>query len=178
MVCKIDKCNKPVRARKLCSEHWNYEQYGKCINTCNQPASSSKGLCHNCRKRKGLPPKKRRDGKCSKCKNNLDQNARCSICRKKEQKRGHLKRKYNIDLETWELILFKQNNLCKICGLNSKRFVVDHDHSCCNKEKTCGKCIRGIICENCNRAIGLVKESSQTLINMINYLQEYKRQKS
>lgn len=170
--CKHDSCNSLVRARGLCSKHWNYEQYGKCKNECNQPAANSKGFCHNCIKRNGKAPSTRRDGTCSKCGNTLNYDLRCSICRKIEQKNNNLKRRYGITIDQWNLILSKQNNVCKICKRDSKRFVVDHNHLCCPEIKTCGECIRGIICENCNRAIGLVDDSAEILYNMIKYLKD------
>lgn len=33
---------------------------------------------------------------------------------------------------------------------------IDHDHSCCNKKYSCGKCIRGIVCLGCNNRRKLV----------------------
>lgn len=27
---------------------------------------------------------------------------------------------------------------------------VDHDHKCCSGDKSCGKCVRGILCPGCN----------------------------
>lgn len=32
-------------------------------------------------------------------------------------------------------------------------FVVDHDHACCPTERSCGSCIRGVICRGCNNAM-------------------------
>ena len=46
--------------------------------------------------------------------------------------------------------------------LNTGVLVVDHDH------KT-GK-VRGLLCHNCNRALGLLKDSTEYLENCISYL--------
>ena len=37
---------------------------------------------------------------------------------------------------------------CELCGRRA-RLETDHDHACCPKA-TCGECIRGRICRNCN----------------------------
>ena len=169
--CKIENCSSTkIRARGLCASHWTREQYGECKNKCNQPARDSKGLCNNCHKRGGKP-KTRRDGTCSKCNTQLNKNLRCPACNSNRKKNENLVRKYGITLEQWTKILTEQGNSCKICYRDSKRFVVDHDHTCCPGRNTCGNCIRGIICENCNRALGLVSDSTTILNNMIRYLE-------
>jgi hypothetical protein len=44
---------------------------------------------------------------------------------------------------------------CKICG-SHKTLVIDHDHACCPVlgRATCGKCVRGILCQAHNTAVG------------------------
>lgn len=70
-----------------------------------------------------------------------------------------------------DLLLVSQNNKCAICGSevsfmgrtnNSHGAVVDHCHS--SEE------VRGILCGNCNIALGLFKDNVETLSNAINYL--------
>ena len=80
------------------------------------------------------------------------------------RKNGNLKRTYGISLEGYEALLESQGHVCKICGIekNGKHLAVDHDH------KT-GK-IRGILCENCNRGLGMFKDSPELLQNAIQYL--------
>jgi hypothetical protein len=171
--CKKEGClSKKIRARGLCSVHWNQEQYGNCKNGCDQPAGNSNGFCPNCKKRGNTPPSRKNDGKCNKCgiENLID--FRCPVCDIKRKKNENLVRRYGITLKQFNEILTNQGNVCKICSRDSKRFVIDHDHACCDTKKTCGKCIRGIICENCNRALGLVEDSIEILNNMIRYLKE------
>lgn len=87
-------------------------------------------------------------------------------------RRAHLKRKYNMSLEEYNDILKKQNGICAVCGesenCNRNKFLaVDHCHDT-NK-------IRGLLCTNCNRAIGLLKENIETLYKIIEYLKKHKQ---
>lgn len=61
---------------------------------------------------------------------------------------------------------------CDICGENVQegRINVDHDHSCCPGQQTCGNCLRGILCRGCNRAIGSFRENPQNIYNAYTYL--------
>jgi hypothetical protein len=67
--------------------------------------------------------------------------------------------KYNLTLKKWRSMLEEQNNRCYLCQRQfgeGKANVphVDHDHACCSGERTCGQCIRGLACDNCNWGIG------------------------
>ncbi len=60
-----------------------------------------------------------------------------------------------------------QEGKCKGCDKESNRTLnVDHDHET-------GK-IRGLLCGNCNRGIGLLGDNIETLQNLIKYLEESK----
>lgn len=89
-------------------------------------------------------------------------------------KREHLKRQYNITPADYEKILENQNYCCGRCGRNISQFknslAVDHDHSCCSGEQSCGKCIRGLLCQPCNTGIGLLGDNLEGLIKAVDYL--------
>lgn len=83
----------------------------------------------------------------------------------RERQRGakgtqyRLKHLYDMTPERWAQMLAEQDNCCYLCSepldLDTPRKIhVDHDHSCCRGVKSCGKCVRGIACEPCNRGIG------------------------
>ena len=126
--------------------------------------------------------------KCSKCKNekpiidfykssfNKDGlHSWCKLCLKMGIKNAYLKRLYGIDLKKYEEMLFIQDGGCAICNKKEDTFLKLYN---CNKSlavdhnKTTGK-IRGILCENCNRAIGLLKHNTNLLENAINYLNQF-----
>lgn len=82
-----------------------------------------------------------------------------------------LMKSYNLTVEQFELRLKQQNGKCAACGTDSPaKWNVDHDHACCSGAKSCGNCIRGILCSHCNSALGMVKDNPDTLQKLISYL--------
>lgn len=74
---------------------------------------------------------------------------------------------FGITLERFEEMLRSQNGLCAICFLPSKnkRLAVDH----CHRTKK----VRALLCDPCNRAIGLFKEDPIRMANAIEYLKKH-----
>ena len=88
--------------------------------------------------------------------------------------RNHdLKTFFSITIDDYYKILKYQNGVCIICKEPpSKKFLsVDHDHSCCSGTKSCGKCIRGLLCMRCNSGLGMFKDNSSLLKEAIYYLE-------
>ena len=58
--------------------------------------------------------------------------------------------------ESYSKILAAQNGGCAICHRlpGKRRLSVDHDHSCCSGAKSCGGCVRGLLCNPCNLQVG------------------------
>jgi hypothetical protein len=88
---------------------------------------------------------------------------------------GHLSnlKKYGLTRDDYVNLEKLQNGVCKTCGepeKYKKRLSVDHDHLCCPGEGSCGKCIRGLLCSNCNTVLGQVKDDVKILQTMIEYL--------
>lgn len=68
---------------------------------------------------------------------------------------------------------------CGICGTDKPRnegfrngWHVDHDHNCCPSDRTCGRCIRGVLCADCNKLIGLAHDSVLRLQQAVSYLRD------
>lgn len=76
----------------------------------------------------------------------------------------HFYRKYGISIEEQERMFKSQNYRCKICNCIPTKPCVDHCH-------TTGK-IRGILCNNCNFALGMFDDNVHILENALNYLRE------
>jgi hypothetical protein len=78
--------------------------------------------------------------------------------------------RYGIELSE---LLEQQSGACAICYTEDpgpKGWTVDHDHNCCSGVKTCGNCIRGVLCHNCNVGLGHFRDNQALLINAAIYL--------
>jgi cell division septum initiation protein DivIVA len=81
---------------------------------------------------------------------------------------------YGLTNERFQELLNKQNNSCRICrkSFAGKAAHIDHDHVCCPGKKSCGKCVRGLLCGNCNTALGRFKDNIEHLEQAVKYLRE------
>jgi len=80
--------------------------------------------------------------------------------------------KLGITHDIYSSMMKEQGGVCAICGgketqftpktKRRKRLAVDHDH-------LSGK-VRGLLCDKCNRGLGMFKDSKQNLSNAILYL--------
>lgn len=97
-------------------------------------------------------------------------NGRCRRCHASAQKKA----KYGIDLGEFEALLEAQGGQCAICPATARadgvRLSIDHDHACCPGTLSCGKCIRGLLCPDCNRGLGLFRDNIQSLLRAAEYL--------
>lgn len=73
-----------------------------------------------------------------------------------------LKNEYGITLCEYEAMLEQQNGLCAICQNRMDKVCIDHCH-------TSGK-VRGLLCDNCNKAIGLLKDNPYVVKGARDYL--------
>lgn len=92
-----------------------------------------------------------------------------------QQKFAQRLRRYNLTPDQYEELLARQGGGCAICksevnNMEMYRLHVDHDHTCCAGKESCGKCIRGILCANCNHGLGHFKDDLALLQAAIDYL--------
>lgn len=87
---------------------------------------------------------------------------RCKACYRAES----VLRNYGLTVDQYEQMLIDHENCCAICsapfGINPRNVHVDHCH-------TTGK-VRGLLCPDCNRGIGLFRDSIEILTRAVNYL--------
>jgi hypothetical protein len=77
---------------------------------------------------------------------------------------------YGITVEQFEQMLVTQSGRCAICSIILLDPHIDHDHSCCLGRKACGKCVRSLLCKDCNIMLGMAKDSIKILQSAVNYL--------
>jgi hypothetical protein len=116
----------------------------------------------------------------------------CKVCRRDALRKWnnnhrehvndrHMKFLYGVSKEKYDAMELAQNGVCAICKkpesrtLNGKvlRLSVDHDHNCCPTKRTCGKCVRGLLCSKCNFILGNSDDNPDILNTAINYLRYY-----
>lgn len=89
--------------------------------------------------------------------------------RDRERRRNYMyKRAFGITIEDYDRMLTEQRGGCAICGAKeggtrSGRFCIDHNHST-------GK-VRGLLCQGCNTAIGLMRDEPGLLRGAAYYVE-------
>lgn len=192
--CTIEGCERPHKSRGYCQTHYMQYKRGAPITPiiaarvmvkppecsevdCTDPVKS-RGLCslhyarylrqgHTRYRDRKRPPKF-----CATpgCENILYAKGRCHA----HYMHGRVMRKtYGIEPEQYDQMLIAQNGLCAICGrvekvLHSstqklKALAIDHCHN--------SGVVRGLLCCNCNRAIGLLQDNPALLRKAARYIE-------
>lgn len=87
---------------------------------------------------------------------------------------GQHKSRYGITLDEKDAMLAAQGGVCACCGTDEPKgrgWATDHNHACCPGIRSCGKCIRGVICSRCNMALGQFDDDPEKLRSAIAYLE-------
>jgi hypothetical protein len=101
---------------------------------------------------------------CKECMRERSRNM--STAEKERRHNRRVQRKYGLTPQEYAELLFLQGGACAICrggNKDDRRLAVDHDH------KT-GK-VRGLLCNNCNRAIGLLQDDLGVIMNLVSYME-------
>jgi hypothetical protein len=68
---------------------------------------------------------------------------------------------YGLTRADFDRLLEAQGHACGMCHepfQDGQLIHIDHDHACCpEKNRSCGKCIRGFLCHTCNIALGHIE---------------------
>ena len=85
-------------------------------------------------------------------------------------------KRFSMTLEQYNDMLSKQDHKCLICfePEKNRRLSIDHDHDCCAGRNSCGKCVRGLLCNNCNNGLGRFKDDAEKLRRAAQYLESFR----
>jgi len=78
-----------------------------------------------------------------------------------------------LTIPEYEFMRDSQGNLCYLCNKPEihRRLSVDHDHACCpGGRRPCGKCVRALLCDQCNRLVGHFEVIEPMLNEVIEYI--------
>lgn len=90
-----------------------------------------------------------------------------------QQRINNISHKYSLSYSEWLEIFNRQDGKCMICFEPIDiRSAIDHDHSCCKGNRSCGACVRGILHVQCNVGLANFRESIPRLQAAITYLEK------
>lgn len=97
----------------------------------------------------------------------------------KAHRRKHLLwSRYRLTQEQFDEKLTSQSGVCLGCGAERsssrhEHLSVDHDHACCPGVTSCGKCVRGLLCLQCNVLVALIEANPDRVQVLLDYLDSY-----
>lgn len=174
--CEFEGCERPHLSRGLCGAHYQQRrvkgQPVAAVRSKRYPEARDelgRKLCGTCEAWLTLEHYTRN----VKTKDELS-----TVCRRC-QRNSHLMRRFGIALVEYEAMLLSQDGGCAACGkteeVNGRMLAVDHDHACCPGNITCGKCLRGLLCNPCNLVLGMTRDDVGKLGSLITYLRKANR---
>jgi hypothetical protein len=96
-----------------------------------------------------------------------------------DHRRRMLKQKYKLTEAAFEAMLHAQGGRCAICREEQPSgrgaFHVDHDRACCPGIRSCGECVRSLLCARCNPGIGNFRENPEFLRAAADYVERWRR---
>lgn len=185
--CLIADCAKPARTRGWCTGHYaRWYREGDPVHlrpkvfTIPGPPKTSltrdeqgNKWCRRCdlwQPESEFGKGRNADGLDTWCKACQRARRQANNVRVRELRRIH---HYKMTDEAFKELLASQGHQCAICNTTDpgKRYWhVDHDHACCPGRRSCGECVRGILCTRCNAALGFLSDNIQSAQALVAYL--------
>ena len=176
-ICTEDGCTREIACRGYCDKHYRRRKKDGTLpervkpEGCNAPDDCTRkhyalGYCFtHYRIERDLRGTKRVTEKCviAGC-DNFRGNR--NLCRR------HYGQAWSKGLTPQRLNELLGSN-CEICGAKPETPCIDHDHTCCPGDRSCGECVRGLLCSNCNAGLGQFRDSQEALRGAVEYLDRY-----
>jgi hypothetical protein len=177
--CSVEGCNRKVYAKTLCNMHYQRQRNAGSTDEPkrNKVPQGAKGTvllrdefgrkrCYYCDAYRDVSEfnkdRRRMDGLALICRS----------CRRDQ----HVQYRYGMTAKQLDQKLAEQGNRCAICkapDLLAGDWVVDHNHKCCPGQMSCGKCVRAILCRQCNAGIGMFNDSPEAIEAAAKYLRKW-----
>lgn len=106
------------------------------------------------------------------CANHHKGQGRSQESRMRKQQGRWLKR-YSLTVNDYDALLQSQDGKCAVCRSDNpgvRGWHIDHDHTCCNGRFSCGRCVRGLLCGQCNLGLGIFQDDPERLLRARDYL--------
>lgn len=179
-ICSVDGCEDRHSAHGLCAKHNEKRRRDTFSGLCSFEGCVAKvgdlksGLCggHRQQMRRGEELRA------------INRILICEICLKEyprgrggggprrwcpdHRTLGKRLKTHNMDIVRITDMMLDQDFKCLICkdelGLNVE-LAIDHDHKCCDypNGRSCGRCVRGLLCRHCNAAFGQMREDPKRI---------------
>lgn len=153
--CTVPNCDRPHKARGLCKAHRDQVAKGQDLRPVAEYDPDRVCSESGCEK----PAVVR------------------GLCRADYQFYQHDLPRYGLTAEQYERMYLAQGGVCAVCGgtnPNGYRLSIDHDHNCCSgRTRSCGRCVRALLCSRCNFALGHAGDSAERLRAMAQYLDNF-----
>jgi hypothetical protein len=177
-LCSFDGCDKDARTKGLCLGHYDqFHRRGDDLSKLTPLHTLQSNLfidldgerreCADCHEIKSFSEFNKQTGQPGNVKHH------CRACDRVYQHADRLWRMYKLTPAMVIAILEEQDG-CAICHspepLAKHGWTVDHDHACCPGQYTCGKCVRGVLCQMCNVGLGSFRDSQEFLMQAVKYL--------
>lgn len=160
----------------------DFDLRARSCRACAERRAAGQKRCPGCGEAKPLSEfHERRDracraAECKACSSSRSKTYNAQPENKERVRNRHYLYRYGISAERYDQMVAERGNRCDICGgpPNGKGALhVDHDHACCPGDRTCGKCVRGLLCYRCNTALGAINDNLQTAQGMLSYLRRH-----
>lgn len=171
--CRYDDCFKPSDSHGLCWGHYEQHRRGQELRPLRsrRPTGThfrrdehGRKLCPECDTWKPVDEFAQRVGRADGCQR------RCREC----VRWATVLARFAISPDQYAEMLVRQGGGCAICRrppAPGEHLAIDHDHTCCpGRGRSCGQCIRGLLCTGCNTALGLLDDDVARLARAAEYL--------
>ena len=195
--CTIDGCDRPSGTKTICATHrGRIKRYGvpepyaelRC-SVCSGPITMGPGgvrvVCDSMECRRARQNQRSRSHRAAQRADPAWRARQAETIKawreanpdewKRIARASTLRQAYGMSVAEYDALLAAQGGRCAVCeapvaDAADRRLHVDHDHACCPGKKSCGKCVRGLLCKACNHGLGHFADDPERLRKAIEYL--------